>query len=212
MEWVEGKMLSESKCSDELIAMAAKIQGNLHKTLVPEEFLTTGVESTDFWQDRLKKNINFLKEGKYLTVKDAEKLIKLSDFKRLVEFDCGLTHGDFCPDNLLIRENGDLNVIDFELLAIRPLAFDLAKTTFLWPMNQKQRKIYIQNYKSFHSTENFFKNFSFWMIFVLASSAAFHIKAEITEAKKSIKKLRKTAKYKEQEEFLKEYRYNIKHL
>ena len=68
-------------------------------------------------------------EDRFMNEKVLELAIKLSDF-HLSDVEYGndlrtcLSHGDFCPWNILV--NGDhWNLIDWEVAAERPLGFDL---------------------------------------------------------------------------------------
>jgi Ser/Thr protein kinase RdoA (MazF antagonist) len=46
----------------------------------------------------------------------------------------GLTHGDFCGDNLVFRPDGTLASVDNELLGHGFLEYDLARAWYRWPM------------------------------------------------------------------------------
>ena len=88
----------------------------------------------------------------------------------------GYFHGDFCAENILRDAAGDLMVIDNETLSIGPMHFDLARTWYRWPMNVSQRRRFLAGYRRHCRDDRLVPQLAFWIIRVLASSAAFRLR------------------------------------
>ncbi len=58
----------------------------------------------------------------------------------------GLTHGDVCPENLVLTPAGSLVAIDEERLALRPFAYDLARSVNRWPLDAALERAFLKGY------------------------------------------------------------------
>ena len=59
-----------------------------------------------------------------------------------------VTHGDICPENLIRTPDGALRPIDEERLALRPLAYDLARAVNRWPLDARLERAFLGGYVS----------------------------------------------------------------
>jgi Ser/Thr protein kinase RdoA (MazF antagonist) len=87
-----------------------------------------------------------------------------------------LTHGDICPENLIRTPGGSIRPIDEERLAVRPLAYDLARAVNRWPLDAKLEKAFLDGYKSAGGRpEGFVRHRAFWIAAALATSAEYRL-------------------------------------
>ena len=85
-----------------------------------------------------------------------------------------VTHGDICPENLILTPAGPLRPIDEERLAVRPLAYDLARTINRWPLSARLEAAFLEGYVSGGGRPAaFLKHRTFWIAAALATSAEY---------------------------------------
>ena len=88
----------------------------------------------------------------------------------------GLTHGDICPENLIVTPSGPLRAIDEERLAVRPLAYDLARAVNRWPLNDGLEQSFLSGYEDGGGDVRGFRRWrSFWIPAALATSAEYRL-------------------------------------
>ncbi len=88
-----------------------------------------------------------------------------------------LTHGDICPENLIRTPSGDLRPIDEERLAVRPLAYDLARAVNRWPLDAALERALLDGYVAEGGEAGGFrKHRAFWLSAALATSAEYRLK------------------------------------
>jgi aminoglycoside phosphotransferase (APT) family kinase protein len=105
----------------------------------------------------------------------------------------GLSHGDFCQENIVLRGSGTIAVIDNETLSIDAYDRDLVRTWYLWSMIPAQQEAYYDGYNRFRKPADFVKDFPYWAIDVLVASAAFRLRTGRRDALAPIRKLRTIA-------------------
>ncbi len=85
-----------------------------------------------------------------------------------------VTHGDICPENLIRTPDGALRPIDEERLALRPLAYDLARAVNRWPLDAQLERAFLGGYVSGGGRpEGFLRYRAFWIAAALATSAEY---------------------------------------
>ena len=111
------------------------------------------------------------------------------------------------PGKLLLDQGGNLSVIDMELLDINAFAYDLARTTYLWPMERQMRKRYLEVYTRTCAADEFLNHFSFWIIFVLSGSAVFRAQTNQKSLEVPIKALKEIRHIGNNDDLLRMYGY-----
>jgi aminoglycoside phosphotransferase (APT) family kinase protein len=85
-----------------------------------------------------------------------------------------VTHGDICPENLIRTPDGTIRPIDEERLAVRPLAYDLARTINCRPLDDRLERTFLEGYLSAGGRpQGFLRHRSFWIAAALATSAEY---------------------------------------
>jgi thiamine kinase-like enzyme len=93
----------------------------------------------------------------------------------------GLTHGDFCAENLIVEKPDRIRIIDNEMLGVDALDWDVARTWYRWPMSRGQWAAYSEGYSQHRSLAEFEAHFRYWSVLVLLESAVWHV-AKSTDA------------------------------
>jgi aminoglycoside phosphotransferase (APT) family kinase protein len=104
---------------------------------------------------------------------------------------CALTHGDVCPENLVLSAAGDVRLIDEERLAIRPVAFDLARVVTRWPLGPRCETELLRAYRNAGGDDRGFnKDRVFWIALALTASAAYRTRRRLPGVDRAVMELR----------------------
>ena len=88
-----------------------------------------------------------------------------------------ITHGDACPENLVVTRSGRLRAIDEERVAVRPVGYDLARTICRWPLPPEGEQALLVAYRKAGGTAAGFPEArGFWLASALTSSAAYRLR------------------------------------
>lgn len=86
------------------------------------------------------------------------------------------SHGDPSPDNLVVTPGGGLRAIDVERLAVRPVAFDLARAVNLWPVPPEREPDLLDAYAAAGGAADEYRCARpFWTAVALSTSVAFRL-------------------------------------
>lgn len=207
IEWIEGKPLGCQKCKIDIFIKAGTIQGALHNSLLPRELYEQSRSDSHYWQNRLEQKIKYLIEKGFLTESEGKRLLSIARIHSYNNFAIGLAHGDYCLENMILNDEDDLSIIDIETISITAFAYDLARTTCRWRMNTEQRQAYLNSYSKFLNPDDFLRNFSFWIILVLAESTVFFAQGQMMNIKESLSKLQETLQSVNERDLLERYGY-----
>ena len=105
---------------------------------------------------------------------DAERVRSLEAPTRVT---LAWTHGDPAPENLVVTAPGRLRIIDEERLALRPVAFDLARAVNRWPLTPALERELMRGYRDAGGRVAEFSGDArlFWLAATLATSIAYRL-------------------------------------
>ncbi len=127
-----------------------------------------------WYQRHLISRIRTLVRVGLLTREEGGRLIALGGPARARS---GLTHGDVCPENLVLTPAGSLVAIDEERLALRPFAYDLARSVNRWPLDTTLERAFLQGYSEGGGDASGYRRWrTFWVATALATSAGYRLK------------------------------------
>lgn len=101
----------------------------------------------------------------------------------------GLIHGDFCPENLVRTNDGQVVAVDNETLRFEALDYDLARTWYRWRMSDAQARAFLDGYRTTRSPDGFLRHFPYWAICALVDSVTFRATAEIGGVEQILRRL-----------------------
>jgi hypothetical protein len=105
---------------------------------------------------------------------DATRLATISRPARAL---AGLTHGDPAPENLVLTPSGRLRAIDEERVAVRPVAYDLARAICRWPLDPAEEAALLAAYSAAGGPAREFRQYRrFWIAAALATSAVYRMR------------------------------------
>lgn len=140
---------------DEIKKAAAKLAQLHNCSLNIKDLYRQNSLGRDFWLATYSK-VKDQAEKEFPELKDlAARAFDMLKNKWPEELDKGIIHGDYFPDNVMFKENGDISgVIDFYMACNDILAYDLAIMINAWcfekdfSYNKEKAKILFENYNS----------------------------------------------------------------
>ncbi|MGE0702595.1 MAG: phosphotransferase family protein [Vicinamibacterales bacterium] len=109
--------------------------------------------------------------------------LDLETSRRLIAFEApvgtrsALTHADICPDNLIQQSPGCLRLIDEERLAVRPIAFDLARAVARWPLEPASEREFLNTYRAAGGdVAGFRDDRHFWLAAAFSTSVLYRLR------------------------------------
>jgi thiamine kinase-like enzyme len=176
LEFVEGTPLDEwlpgrGRASER---HAARLAGGLIARLHSGRPLPGAAPTAARYAARMRATLSALTRSAALERDVAERLSALAT---PTHARTALTHGDICPENLIRTKSGDLRPIDEERLAMRPLAYDLARAVNRWPLDASLERALLNGYSAEGGKAGGFrKHRVFWLSAALATSAEYRLK------------------------------------
>jgi aminoglycoside phosphotransferase (APT) family kinase protein len=189
IEFVDAQTLRRDDITPEFLNKTASLQGRIHQTKVGDLLGEETATSVNYAR-RLRSSIDRLVSLQALTAKEGSDLSALALSHAPGSGGRGLTHNDYCSQNILLTATGSFFVVDNETVAIGPYNFDLARTWYLWPMKPSQRAAYWAGYSRHRDTDDFLSSFFFWIVYVMARSALFRLRGASATAAVPLGKLR----------------------
>ena len=174
-EFIDGTPLDEwlrlASASDHarLAHDAGRLMARLHARPCPP----ARPPAPERYRERLVRAANQLGRAALLSATEVRRLSRL---KAPAKARTGLTHGDVCPENLILTPDGGIRAIDEERLAVRPLAYDLARSVNRWPLDRGLDHAFLTGYaEGGGHARGFLQWRTFWLAAALASSAGYRL-------------------------------------
>lgn len=157
-EWVPGETLPQVNPPDDLLREAGAVLARVHQTDVPEfemEDAETEVARCRGWLSKLTQASAIDAE--------SERLLDLRIRRDAPARTCmGITHHDFCGENLILHPQRGVVSIDHEWMRIGSLDFDLARAVRQWGLNETERQCFLAGYANEGGPVNF-SGLNFWL-------------------------------------------------
>ena len=88
-----------------------------------------------------------------------------------------LTHGDLSLANLVVTGDGRIRAVDEERVAVRPLAYDLARAVCLWQMSRDEERRFLDTYERAGGDATPYRAFRvFWIASALSTSVLYRMR------------------------------------
>lgn len=173
MEWVDGQPLSAGNCTPYVLRRCGALQALIHCQTLPPESSYRPPRAIESWQASLERTLDELVECAVLdpsTARDARAIAREYAPRRCP---LGFIYGDFCADNIVLRDSGEVCFVDNETLSVHPADYDVARTWYRWPMPRAAREVYLSGYREHRGLETFLAHFPYWAIAAIADGARF---------------------------------------
>jgi len=174
-EFIDGTPLDEwlpragARDVDRRVRQAGRLMASIHAGRTPEDRAPAPAR----YRARLVALVGRLRRAPLLEPSVAARLAALRAPARARS---GLTHGDVCPENLIVTPGGALRAIDEERLGVRPLAYDLARAINRWPLDGRLERSFLVGYEDGGGDARGFRHWrAFWIAAALATSAEYRL-------------------------------------
>jgi aminoglycoside phosphotransferase (APT) family kinase protein len=169
-EWIDGVSLQHLPPSESRLSQAADLLGALHATRA------VGRLRLPLWRRvrpllrRAERHLARLVAAG--AVCDAERRLIACSLARFAPEHAwaGVTHDDFCAENLVEDPSGRVLAVDNEHMGIGFLEFDLARTWYRWPMSVEAWERFQDRYSSWRGPVDREKA-PFWRLAAVLSGA-----------------------------------------
>lgn len=138
--WVEGEPLSSLTLSRPHVDAAADILATVHGFGTPRQ------RATGALAERISCRLARVAAAGMVPQAEARRLERLIAERLPPYASWGLTHGDFCDENLVVGVDESLASIDNELVCFGFLDHDLARTWYRWPMPAWAEERFLRRY------------------------------------------------------------------
>lgn len=171
-EWVEGSVLAGGPIAPALICQAGRLLGALHACPVPGiGDIAHEPLDVEGWLRKTEDNLSALEDQGVLSAAGVARLLDLAHARRREAATIGVVHRDLCPENLVLRSDGQLVSVDNGSLTIGSIAEDLARLRYRWPMSAGELDAFCAGYEEFRSADGLRGVPWFWHVIVLVNSA-----------------------------------------
>lgn len=176
--WIDGTPLDRVPLTAALARRCGALHGALHGIALPIENPYrphTERRSADGLRQRLDK---LLRTG-LIAESEADALLALALDHAPATSAAGFVHCDFCSENIVQQESGDLYAVDSDALTVDALDYDLGRTWYRWPMSPSLRTAYLAGYDSVRSSHDFVVHFPYWAIAAALAGAVFRLRRHL---------------------------------
>jgi aminoglycoside phosphotransferase (APT) family kinase protein len=192
-EWMPGTTLNDGVAGADVLERCGELLGSIHGVAVPRSLVDAYGPGPDVVRqriDRLNSEIDDLTRTSLITPEFASQLTDTARCAAPADASVGFVHGDFSPENI-VRDPGDsLYCIDNVKVALDAYDWDLARTRYLWPMDETQTAAFFEGYHRYRDSQSFWAHLKFWMICVLVRSALFRHGAGSSRVSEPIARLK----------------------
>jgi len=175
-EWVDGVPLEAAHVTAEQAYRLGNLMGKIHSlSAIPEPY-RSDVPGPDHYLAKISERLSTLSvhfPGKISTFSALE---HLAARHKPENFQTGLIHADFCPQNIVMTPDGAIVLVDNEHLRMGALDYDLARCWVRWDITRQQQRPFCEGYRRHRGTERFTRDQLFWAISALTLSAKVHLK------------------------------------
>jgi len=181
-QWMPGRPFADADARPRRLREAGALLGRLHRLQLP----ATPRPATNATRARLLRKVEAqlhqLCELALLSANQVSELLSEAAPNLPETLEIGLMHHDFCAENLIVRTDGGLWVVDNEDLRVGPLDGDLARAFLRWPMSSTQRAAFLSGYRRHRSDAAYWAHARFWSIWALAGATLFRANRELPSA------------------------------
>jgi len=174
LQWIEGAALNPRRCRAGILRRCGFLQGWIH-VQAAAGVAVPAVGSEPDWGARLESAAETLVKSGMLARPELEEVVGQARMHLPRTAARGITHGDFCAENLIVQQSDGLYVIDSETLQLDALDYDLARTWYRWPMRADQWAVYGEGYCEHRGLVDFKAHFPYWSVLVLLEAAVWHL-------------------------------------
>lgn len=167
-EWIDGPTLRQHGLTSDLLSEAARFLAKLHSLEVPDSPAEV-LERVDL---KLKQKLPVLVSNKIISETEHDAIVSLG--RSMAMFDVSLIHGDFSPDNLVVRR-AELFSIDNDRVTAHASDYDLVRAVNLWDEWNSSGAALFDAYSECSPRDVAAEHLFFWGIFDLVYRISYRL-------------------------------------
>jgi len=188
--WVEGRLLGNGQPHDERLHEAGLLLAGVHAATAVAGQPVRHRERTAPWRDEAEHGLGLLVAAGGLEEPAARSLRGMLARHDPGLATIGLTHVDFCGENMLIDHTGRLRVFDNDRVGVGPLGFDLARSWYRWALAAPAWARVEKAYEGEASSAEALDALGFWGPVAVVKSAIFRLRIDPALARGPLDRLR----------------------
>ena len=163
-EWINGSAVQSHSLTSGDTRQLATVLARLNRKRIPSTVTTKILQGIEWHAARLHNLLENLVKKKKIESSLAAKLLQIAEAHQPKDFELGVIHTDFHPQNMIRCPNDEIWTIDNEGIRIGVLDFDLGRCLTRWSMTPTQRKTFFHAYSEVRSLAHFLEHQKFWAI------------------------------------------------
>jgi thiamine kinase-like enzyme len=187
--WIQGRAFAAGRDATALMRRCGALHRGIHRRRIDADVKPLRRRSTD-WEPRLEKLLDELVMASAIDAGFARAVHHLASHHAPQAARSGLCHGDFCGENMVQDQAGDIQVVDNDSLAVDEYEYDLARTWYRWPLSPAALRAYVDGYGRSEHGIRFAEHFLHWALTVVIESSAFRVRARSPLAHEALARLR----------------------
>jgi hypothetical protein len=189
-EWIEGRLLGPAQPDDARLHEAGLLLARVHAATVVDGQPVRRRERSAAWRDEAERGLEFV-----VAAGELEEPAARSLRGQLARHDpgfatVGLTHVDFCGENMLIDRAGRLRVFDNDRVGVGPLGFDVARSWYRWALAAPAWARVERAYAGAAPSTEALDALGFWAPVAVVKSAVFRLRLDAALARVPLDRLR----------------------
>jgi aminoglycoside phosphotransferase (APT) family kinase protein len=185
--WIPGSAIGPHGWTPARVRVCGRLQATIHRLAVPGRD-SRGRRPADR-ERRLDRFLRELVGGHVLHTARAREVRRLAVATAPSNESTGVCHKDFCGENVILSDAGELCVIDNEAIGVDAREYDLARTWYRWPMTPSQQRAYADGYGAHEHVARFAAHFLYWALIVVVESAAFRTRVGVPSVRVPVARL-----------------------
>ncbi len=165
-EWIEGVSLRDAPVTESILFDCGRLLGTIHSLPCSGKSGSHNTVCYGHWFD--SSMFRLLLDGVF-DRSLARRIRDIATSHQPAVAEYGVTHRDFCAENLVLRE-GRIYAIDNLLLAARAFDEDLARTWYRWPLSAHDWRIFLRGYSESRGIDAYERHARYWKMFVLVNA------------------------------------------
>jgi len=173
--WLEGRLLSCGEAGNALLRDAGRLLARVHNLPAVAGRLVQRRDATAPLREDAERGLHGLVVAGALDVGVAAALRRMLADGDPGSEAVGVTHNDFCGENMLIDPTGRLRVFDNDRVSIGPLGYDLGRAWHRWALPPDAWTVFELAYRGAMPASEPFRA-GFWGLLAVVTSAGYHLR------------------------------------
>jgi aminoglycoside phosphotransferase len=186
--WIPGAPVDEHEWTPARLRACAALQAMLHRLPVSADLAPLRRRPTK-WEQHLDTRLDELVGRQALEARQARQIKRLALAEAPSTPSTAICHTDFCGQNVIVTDAGEVCVIDNEAITVDAPEYDLARTWYRWLMAPSQQQAYADGYGAHAHVARFAAHFLHWALIAVVDSATFRTRVGAASAHVPLERL-----------------------